>query len=205
VRVLEKNNYGISPNDAGPLSLGIRLISPRSPQAYQGVIYSKGAYVLSMLRSMMYDDQAAAGHHEQAFMDMMHDFMETHQDAPASTESFKAVAEKRMNKQLDLQQNGRLDWFFSEWVYGTEVPHYDFKYDVAEGEGGKIKIRAVITQSEVNDRFAMFVPVFADFGSGMLRLGQVAIAGNSTRTVDFILDAKPKKVAINAYKDVLER
>jgi hypothetical protein len=205
VRVLEKNNYGISPNDAGPLSLGIRLISPRSPQAYQGVIYSKGAYVLSMLRSIMYDDQAAAGHHEQAFMDMMHDFMETHHDAPASTESFKAVVEKHMTKQLDLQQNRRLDWFFSEWVYGTEVPRYDFKYEVLDAEGGKVKIRAVITQSEVNDRFAMFVPVFADFGSGMLRLGQVAIAGNSTRTVDFILDAKPKKVAINAYKDVLER
>jgi hypothetical protein len=205
VRILEKNNFGISPNDAGPLWLGIRLISPRSEQAYQGVIYSKGAYVLSMLRSIMYDDQAAAGHHEQAFIDLMHDFMETHHDAPASTESFKAVAEKHMTKQMDLQQNGRLDWFFSEWVYGTEVPRYDFKYDVLEGEGGKIKIRAVITQSEVNDRFAMFVPVFADFGSGMLRLGQVAIAGNSTRTVDFILDARPKKVAINAYKDVLER
>jgi hypothetical protein len=39
----------------------------------------------------------------------------------------------------------------------------------------------------------------------MLRLGQVVMVGNSTRTVDFILDAKPKKVALNAYKDVLER
>jgi Peptidase family M1 domain/Carboxypeptidase regulatory-like domain len=205
VRVLEKNNYGIAPNDAGPLWMGIRLVSPRSPQAYQGVIYSKGAYVLSMLRSIMYDDHGAAGHHEQAFMDMMHDFTETHHEAAASTESFKAVAEKHMTKQMDLQQNGHLDWFFNEWVYGTEVPRYAFKYEVEAGEGGKVKIRAEITQSEVDDHFAMFVPVFADFGSGMLRLGQVAIVGNSTRTVDFILDAKPKKVAINAYKDVLER
>jgi hypothetical protein len=51
----------------------------------------------------------------------------------------------------------------------------------------------------------MFVPVFADFGNGMVRLGQVGIAGNSTRTVDFILDRQPKKVALNAYKDILER
>jgi hypothetical protein len=51
----------------------------------------------------------------------------------------------------------------------------------------------------------MFVPVYADFGSGMLRVGQVAIAGNSSRTVDFIMDSKPKKVVLNAYKDVLER
>lgn len=45
VRILDKNNFGVSPNDAGPLWLGLRLISPRSGQAYQGVTYSKGAYV----------------------------------------------------------------------------------------------------------------------------------------------------------------
>jgi len=56
VRILEKNIFGVSPNDAGPLWLGLRLISPRSGQAYQGVTYSKGAYVLSMLRSLMRAD-----------------------------------------------------------------------------------------------------------------------------------------------------
>jgi hypothetical protein len=47
----EKNNFGVSPNEAGPLWLGLRLISPRTEQAYQGVTCSKGAYVLLMLRS----------------------------------------------------------------------------------------------------------------------------------------------------------
>jgi Peptidase family M1 domain/Carboxypeptidase regulatory-like domain len=205
VRILEKNNYGVSPNDAGPLWLGLRLISPRSPQAYQGVTYSKGAYVLLMLRSLLYDDHAAPDKHEQPFIDMMHDFMESHRDLPASTESFKAIVEKHMTKQLDLQQNGRLDWFFDEWVYGTQVPRYNLKYEMKPGDGGKTKIHAEITQSEVDDHFAMFVPVFADFGNGMVRLGAVGIAGNSTRTVDFILDRQPKKVALNAYKDILER
>jgi len=205
VRILEKNNFGVSPNDAGPLWLGLRLIAPRSPQAYQGVTYSKGAYVLLMLRSLMYDDHAAGDKREQAFIDMMHDFMETHRDVPASTESFKAIVEKHMTKQMDIQQNGRLDWFFNEWVYGTQVPRYSFKYEIKPGDGGKIKIHTEITQSEVDDHFAMFVPVFADFGNGMVRLGAVGIAGNSTRTVDFILDRQPKKVALNVYKDILER
>jgi hypothetical protein len=205
VRILEKNNFGVSPNDAGPLWLGLRLISPHSPQAYQGVTYSKGAYVLLMLRSLMYDDHAVGDKHEQAFVDMMHDFMESYRDTPASTESFKAIAEKHMTKQMDIQQNGRLDWFFDEWVYGTQVPRYSFKYEFKPGEGGKIKIHAEITQSDVDEHFAMFVPVFADFGNGMVRLGAVGIGGNSTRTVDFILDRQPKKVALNAYKDILER
>jgi hypothetical protein len=39
----------------------------------------------------------------------------------------------------------------------------------------------------------------------MVRLATVEIVGNSTRTVDFILDRQPKKVALNFYKDILER
>jgi len=203
VRILEKNNFGVSPNDTGPLWLGLRLISPRSAQAYQGDTYSKGAYVLLMLRSLMYGDRG--DNRDKAFIDMMHDFMATYRDAPASTESFKAIAEKHMTKQMDLQQNGRLDWFFNEWVYGTQVPRYRFKYELQQADGGKFKVHAEITQSEVDDHFAMFVPVFADFGNGMVRLGQIGVIGNSTRTVDFVLDRQPKKVALNSYKDILER
>jgi aminopeptidase N len=204
-RILDKNNYGVSPNDAGPLWLGLRLISPKSEQAYQGVTYSKGAYVLLMLRSLMYDDSASGDSREKPFIDMMHDFVESHHSTPASTESFKAIAEKHMTKQMDLQHNGRLDWFFNEWVYGTEVPRYTFKYDLQPGDAGKFKVHAEITQSEVGGQFAMFVPIFADFGNGMARIGQAEIVGNMTRKIDFILDRQPKKVAINAYKDVLER
>jgi|SRR5580700_2374325 hypothetical protein len=102
-------------------------------------------------------------------------------------------------------RNGRLDSFFDEWVYGTEVPRYAFKYELQTAEGGKVRIHTQLSQSEVGDHFAMFVPVFADFGNGMVRLGQIGIAGNSTRTVGFVLDRQPKKVALNAYKDILER
>jgi hypothetical protein len=204
-RILEKNNYGVSPNDAGPLWLGLRLISPKSEQAYQGDTYSKGAYVLLMLRSLMYDDSASGDAREKPFIDMMHDFVESHHNSPASTESFKAIVEKHMTKQMDLLHNGRIDWFFNEWVYGTEVPRYSFKYDLQPGEAGKVKVHAEITQSEVGAQFAMFVPIFADFGNGMVRIGQAEVVGDMTRKIDFILDRQPKKVAINAYKDILER
>ena len=206
-RILEKNNFGVSPNDAGPLWLGLRLISPRNGRAYQGVTYSKGAYVLEMLRSMMYADQSTSGNRDQAFIDMMHEFMEAHREVSASTESFKAVVEKHMTKQMDLQRNGRLDWFFDQWVYGTEVPRFHFKYDVQPGQAGKgsFEVKAEISQSEVGDHFAVFVPVYADFGQGMVRLGQVLTVGTATRTAIFHLDRQPKKVALNSFKEVLER
>jgi hypothetical protein len=204
-RILEKNSWGVSPNDAGPVWLGIRLISPHSAQAYQGVTYSKGAYILSMLRSLMRADMGAQGDPDQAFIDMMHDFTETHRDTPASTESFKAVIEKHMTKRLDFQQNGRMDWFFRQWVYGKLIPRYSFKYQVQPAEGGKFRVHAEITQSEVDDNFAMSIPIFADIGNGMIRLTQYPVIGNSTRSVTFTLDRQPKKIALNYWKEVLER
>ncbi len=200
-RVLEKNNFGIAPNDAGPLWMGMRLTSPRTQNAYQEVTYGKGAYVLQMLRSIMYSPQDA----DKPFIAMMHDFVESHRDRAATTESFKAVVEKHMSKTMDLTGNGRLDWFFSEWVYGTQVPRYHFEYQLTPAEGGKVKLHMTITQSEVDEHFAMLVPVFADFGNGMIRIGQVAVGGTSTRNADVVLPTQPKKVALNAYKDVLER
>ncbi len=204
-RILEKNNWGVAPNDAGPLWMGLRLLSPRSENAYQNVTYPKGAYILAMLRSMMYNPGEKDG--DAAFIAMMHDFVETHRDKAATTESFKAIADKHMTKLMDLGKNDRLDWFFSEWVYGTQVPKYQFEYQTSPADGGKIKVHMTITQSEVDEHFAMLVPIFADFGNGngMIPIGQVGLGGNTTRSVDMILPSQPKKVALNAYKEILER
>jgi hypothetical protein len=135
----------------------------------------------------------------------MHDFVESHRDKPATTESFKAIAEKHMTSLMDFEKNRSLDWFFDEWVYGTKVPRYHFDYQLAPGDGGKVKVRMTITQSDVDEDFVMLLPVFADFGKGMVRFGQVRMVGNSTHVVDVTLPAQPKKVALNAYKEILER
>jgi Peptidase family M1 domain/Carboxypeptidase regulatory-like domain len=200
-RILEKNNWGIAPNDAGPLWMGLRLDSPRTEHAYENVTYPKGAYVLQMLRSIMYSPQDG----DKPFIAMMHDFVESHRDTPASTESFKSIVQKHMSKTMDLAGNGRMDWFFNEWVYGTQIPKYHFDYQVTPAEGGKFNLHMTVTQSEVNDQFVMLVPVFADFGKGMVRIGQLGVHGNTTRTADVVLPMQPKKVALNAYKDILDR
>jgi hypothetical protein len=200
-RVLEKNNFGIAPNDAGPLWMGERLISPHTLNAYQNVTYPKGAYVLEMLRSLMYSPEDK----DKEFIAMMHDFVDTYRDRPACTESFKEIAEKHMTKTMDLKGDHKLNWFFDEWVYGTQVPRYHFDYQVTPADGGKSKLHMTITQSDVDDHFAMLVPVYADFGKGWIRIGQIGAVGSGTRSTDAILPATPKKVALNAYKEILER
>jgi hypothetical protein len=136
---------------------------------------------------------------------MMHDFVDSHRETAASTESFKKIVEKHMPRALDVENNGRLDWFFRQWVYGTEVPHYDFDYQTSAGPDGKTHIHMSITQSQVSDNFVMLVPVFADFGKGFVRLGQLPAVGNTTKTYDFDFAIAPKKVALNTFKEILER
>ena len=207
-RILESKNYGAS-NDAGPIWLGRRLMSPKNEGAYDDVIYAKGAFVMAMLRSILYNDHPTdpKANRDQVFTDVMHEYMAEHATHPASTESFRAIVNKHVPKNIDLQQNGRLDWFFAEWVYGTAVPKYEFHYEVTPntGDGGGFRIHATITQSGVDDHFAMFVPVFVDWGEGMRRVGQIPVAGNNSHSTDIVIDKQPKKVAINIYKDILER
>jgi hypothetical protein len=77
-----------------------------------------------------------------------------------------------MTKSMDLARNGRPDLFFNEWVYGTQVPRYHFEYQLSPADGGKVNLHTTISQSEVDEHFAMLVPVFADFGEGMVRLAK---------------------------------
>jgi hypothetical protein len=57
----------------------------------------------------------------------------------------------------------------------------------------------------VDDHFAMLVPVFADFGNGMVLIAQVGMGGNRSRAVEIEVPMQPKKVELNAYKELLER
>jgi hypothetical protein len=103
---------------------------------------------------------------------------------------------------MDLDGNKRMDWFFEEWVYGTELPSYSLEYSMAK-EDGKPVLHGRLTQSGVSDRFRMRVPVYVKQGNKTVLVGAVGVSGN--RTVEFraALPAEPKKVMLNANYDVL--
>ena len=73
---------------------------------------------------------------DKAFIAMMHDFVASHREPAASTESFRAIAEKHMTKSMDLARNGRLDWFFDSGCR-QQVPRYHFEYQLNPAAGGK--------------------------------------------------------------------
>jgi hypothetical protein len=200
--LLEKNNFGLRANDVAPVWMGYRSSFHKYPSAPQALIYRKGGYALQMLYYMMYDRQNG----DKAFTEMMRDFVQTYYNRNASTEAFKKIVEKHMIPQkMDLAGNKKMDWFFLQWIYGTEIPRYRMDYTLTPQEGEKCLLTFKITQSDVSQGFMMPVPIYLDFEGGKpVRLGDVQMFGSSTsQEYKVPLPKKPKRVLINANYDVL--
>jgi hypothetical protein len=201
-RIVEARDItkGRKPYTVGPVTQGYRLNNAKTGNVAQFMIYPKGAYILHMLRMLMFDPSQGG---DARFQAMMVDFVKTYFNKDITTEDFKRVVDKHMTPQLNLGGNGRMDWFFNQWVYGTEIPSYRFDYQVGEA-GGQTVLNGHITQSGVPDDFVMKVPVYADFGNGWERLGSAAIKGSQPVDLSNVpLPQKPKRVAICALNDVL--
>ncbi len=198
--ILEKNKEGYRPIDVGPVTLGYRLDNTKVGDITRRLIYPKGAFIVHMLRMMMWNAKT----HDEPFKQMMRDFIATYRNRAATTEDFKAMVEKHMTRQMDLDGNGKMDWFFNQYVYGTALPSYRLEQSF---DGMVLNFK--ITQSNVDDRFRMLVPIYLEMPDGrVLRLGSLPLIGNNSYTdkVDLAalgLKERPKRALINYYDDVL--
>jgi hypothetical protein len=197
-----KNQFGFRYSEVAPLNFGWRMNNKRSGfSTYRHVVYPKGAFVLHMLRMMMYDNRTG----DAAFREMMHDFVKTYTNRAASTEDFKAIVEKHMIPVMDMEGNHKMDWFFNEWVYGTEIPKYTFSYDLRETPEGWL-VNLKLSQEGVSANFLMPVPVYCELANGkIVRLGSINNKGQMTSENKIPLGKgpKPKRFMINYNYDVL--
>jgi hypothetical protein len=202
-QITEKNQFGFRPIDVGPVTMGFRLSSSRTGwNIYQDLVYPKGAYILHMIRMMMWSPKDG----DARFMATMHDFLTSYWLQAATTEDFKAIVEKHMSAQMDLDGNHRMDWFFNEYVYGMDLPAYHFEDQITQN-GDVTSLHFKLSQSGVPANFKMLVPFYLELADGkIMHLGSAAIKGVSTidQTVQLPkLPSPVKRVMISYNYDVL--
>ena len=187
-------------NDIGPIILGLRLNTSKSVGAYQTLIYKKGALVLRMLHFLMTNPTTLD---DTAFSVMMKDFVERHRNGAATTEEFRAVASQHFARTPIAQKFGLrdLDWFFRQWVYGTDLPSYQLEYSIKTQPDG-IFASGVVKQDNVGADFSMVLPVVLTFDGGQEARTTVRATGPST-TFEFKLPAAPKKIELDPFSWVL--
>jgi len=179
-------------DEPSPIWLGERVNSSKDVNAYDILIYQKGAWVLHMLRVLMLDLQTV---NEDRFTQMMQDYYRTYRGQRASTADFQRVVEQYAGISMD--------WFFKEWVYGIGIPSYRVAYRTEPAEGGKYRVRLRVTQDNVPDDFEMYVPVTVDFGGGREARLRVKVAGPSSEITLPLMPMEPKGLTFNALDGVL--
>jgi aminopeptidase N len=88
--------------------------------SYMGVVYSKGAYVLHMLRGVVGD---------KAFFDALKTFLDDHRFSTATIDEFIAECEK--------QSGQRLKWFFDEWLHRTGTIELVYDWTTQQASDGQ--------------------------------------------------------------------
>ncbi len=191
---------------AGPISLGVRLATPRSPWAYDALVYAKASYVLHMLRMMMRDD--ASPQPDAAFFGALRDFASTFTGAEPSTGDFQSVMERHLTAKAAAVTGTRLDWFFRQWIDGTDIPRLRYKLRIEAASGGAYRLTGSVTQEGVPSDFRTVARLYVEHSSGEpLSVAVLPLVGNVRATIHLPLDAGPRplRAMLNARHDVLFR
>lgn len=198
--LLTRDQHNDQFDSVGPVWMGYRVSSSLSPGAYNVIIYNKGGYVLTMLRMMM--RSSGGGDPDARFEAMMQDFCKTYENKPASTEDFKAIVEKHMLPNMDLERNHKMDWFFRQYVYGTGIPKYEFHASVADAGGGQFNLSGTLTRSGVPENWLDVIPVFGEKDGKPNQIGTFGAAHAET-PLNVKLPFNPGKVTINSWDELL--
>ncbi len=196
----------ISHDRAGPITQGWRLGTARTPSAPNAMLYSKGGYVLHMLRTLLWDSKAPTP--DAQFIALMTDFTRTYGGKTATTADFQKVVERHMTPALNAVGDGSMSWFFDQWVYGTDIPRYRADLKIDKLGGDEYRIHGEVSQEGVATDFRALVPLSLEFGKNEdVRIGLMRIIGNSVMPIDvkLKLPKAPKRALVNAHGEVLAR
>jgi len=201
--VLEKPIHSVCPNwEAGPISLGRRLASPETPQAYGAIVYRKGAFVVHMLRGLLRDPKNPNRDHR--FMEMMKDYIDTWAGRNPTTADFQAVVERHAPAPF----TGNMGWFFRQWIDGTALPKIESSFRIENAGNGRYRLKGNIAQSGVPDDFLSLIPLYLEFDKNhLVRFAQVSLTGNRAVPIEneMPLPKKPLRVVVNPYLEWLTR
>jgi hypothetical protein len=187
-------------DEVGPLVLGYRLSSSKSPDGYERVVYGKGAWVFHMIRMML--RQGDAKNPDARFLDLLHNLLLKYRYRALSTDDLQREVEGVLPPAMALEGGRSLDWFFDQWVRSTGIPRYKVTYSVHPQDGAYL-VRGAVHQTGVPDSFLALVPLYASIEGGKpVYLGSVETSGEQTR-FQFVSPRRPHRVLIDPHLTLL--
>jgi hypothetical protein len=193
-------NGGEDAAESGALTLGLRLDSSKAPRDYDVMIYSKGSWVMHMIREML--RQPTAKDPDARFTQLLQTLTTKYAYRALSTEDLQKEVEAVMTPAMDLEGGRSMEWFFDEWIRGTGIPRYHVEFNTRATDKGFV-VRGALAQEGVPRSFIAPVPLYATTATGhRVFLGTVTAEGAKT-AFHFTTPTAPRKILIDPEMTLL--
>ena len=164
----DKNKDGNFPRDAGPVTLGGRLLSSHFPEGYEAINYGRGTWLFHMLRSMMQDaatenarknpGSAAA---EEPFVRSLRKVRERYAGKSVSTRELLKVFAEDLPPSARYEGKASLDWFLDGWINGTALPKLELQNVRFTAKANSVLVSGTIRQKDSPEELVTSVPIYA--------------------------------------------
>ena len=187
--LLERNKDGVSPMDAGPVTLGGRLLSSRFPEGYEAISYGRGTWLFHMLRTMLLDATAEEPRRktqngvgpDEPFVRALRKLRQRYEGKSLSTRELFDVFAENLPPALRYEGKMSLDWFLVGWVNGTALPRLELKAVKFNPKGSATMVSGTILQKAAPENLVTSVPVYALLaGKKFVLLGRVFADGEES-------------------------
>lgn len=207
--LLVKNKDGMTPMDAGPVTLGTRLLSSRFPEGYEAISYGRGTWLFHMLRSMLKDAEekkpkgTGRASADEPFVRALKKVRQRYEGKSISTRELLDVFAEELPPSLRYEGKSSLDWFLDGWINGTSLPKLELKSVKFTPKSTGITVSGTILQKDAPEDLVTSVPVYAvSTGRQPVLLGRVFADGQES-TFRLSAPAGVHKIELDPYGTVL--
>lgn len=185
--LVRKNQDGVAPKDAGPVTLGVRLLSSHFPEGYEAISYGRGTWLFHMLRTMLNDATSQQGDHKGAatgadepFVRALRRLRQRYEGKSISTRDLLDVFAEDLPPALRYEGKNSLDWFLNGWVNGTSLPKLELNGVKFTPKGAGSLVSGTILQKDAPQDLVTSVPVYALIAGKQVLLGRVFADGEES-------------------------
>jgi hypothetical protein len=189
--------------NAGPVTLGVRLVSSRFPNAYDPILYGRGTWLIHMLRTML--REASGGKDDALFFTALRSLLAQSPNHKISTADLQAAFEKVLPPALRYEGKRNLDWFFDSWVNGSSVPEFTLERVQIAPAGSHVRIRGVVRQSQGATHMVTAVPVYSVDAQGRAKFLAFVFVDDSATTFALTATAGTKQIIMDPEHTILRR
>ena len=187
--VMEKYRQDLADKnqDAGPVTLGGRLLSSRFPEGYEAISYGRATWLFHMLRSMLQDaedsetKQSSHRDVEEPFVRSLRKIRERYEGKSITTRELLDAFAEDLPPSLRYEGKSSLEWFLSGWINGTSLPRLELQSVKFINKANATVVTGVIRQKDAPEDLVTSVPIYAVVsGKALIFLQRVFADGAET-------------------------